>query len=344
MDRGDVTDETLLRLIRIVNLLRTAPDGMTLAELAERCGVPAALVREDLIRLSEYCRAPLVSSLDAPDAHEDSSPEEEVWSLASTYFSFPITSLSRGEALTLLRILRRADGESAAASARKKVERSLDLTKSPAEVDRALGRRVVKTGRTMYGSGQEESRLDALEKFASDGTALSIIYEDTRGRRTERDTCPAALVYDWRTCAWYLYGYNPRDGGFRHFRVDRIRRFWPSSKSLPAPDSAEVDRHVRSCWGVECTGPPVAVAVRFANDFNVIERMRADTADRQSATYEECADGSVIYRDIMPGYNEFRTWVLSFGESAEVLAPKELRDSVAASVARVLERYRIRVE
>ncbi len=91
--------------------------------------------------------------------------------------------------------------------------------------------------------------------------------------------------------------------------------------------------------GVECSSELVEVVVRFLDDFNVIDRMYADTADRPKATYEVQPDGSVIYRDMMPGWNEFRTWVATFGESAEILAPPELRESMAKAVERVLERY-----
>jgi predicted DNA-binding transcriptional regulator YafY len=83
----------------------------------------------------------------------------------------------------------------------------------------------------------------------------------------------------------------------------------------------------------------VKVAVRFADDFNVLDRLYADTADRPDAGYEAEPDGSVIYRDIMPGCNEFRAWVATFGESAEILEPAILRRSMALAVQRVLDRY-----
>ena len=79
--------------------------------------------------------------------------------------------------------------------------------------------------------------------------------------------------------------------------------------------------------------------MRFSNDFNVLDRLYADTADRPGAQYETQPDGSVIYRDVMPGHNEFRAWVATFGESAEILEPAVLRRSMALAVQRVLDRY-----
>ena len=87
----------------------------------------------------------------------------------------------------------------------------------------------------------------------------------------------------------------------------------------------------------ECSSAPVKVAVRFSDDFNVLAY--ADTADRPEAQYETGPDGSVIYRDTMPGCNEFRAWVATFGESAEILEPAALRRSMELAVQRVLDRY-----
>ena len=62
---------------------------------------------------------------------------------------------------------------------------------------------------------------------------------------------------------------------------------------MSAPSDEEVEAHVRMCWGVECSSELVEVVVRFLDDFNVIDRMYADTADRPKATYEVQPDGSV---------------------------------------------------
>lgn len=353
-------DEMFWRIIRVINLLLASGKGMSVAELAAACEATPEVIRDDIQRLSEYMRAPLMSNLDqgcdACDDDDPLCPDQEVWSLASKDFAFPITSLSVKEARTLLAILKgsepscgaatsacggdaKRDGMGGAERAVSKLEASLIKAGSFDEVALAASRRVVKAGRTMYGEGQEESKLDALGLFVARREPIHISYVNASGQRSERDTCPVALVYDWRTCAWYLYGYNERHGGYRHYRVSRILGYGPSSVEIDAPSDEEVERHVKTCWGVECSCEQVEVVVRFLNDFNVIERMYADTADRPDAVYEVQTDGSVIYRDMMPGWNEFRTWVATFGESAEILAPPELRQSMAEAVDRVLDRY-----
>jgi predicted DNA-binding transcriptional regulator YafY len=334
-----LADEMFKRVIAIVNLLMSAPEGLSVTDIARAVGVAPSIVHSDLLRLAEYGRAPLAGGCEddeEPDSEcEDDGlaeePQNEVWSLASRDFAFPVTGLSPLEARTLLAILSGAQG---ADGVKQRLQASL--------AGSGVRRRVVKAGRTIYGDGQEESKIDELGAYVAEWAPIRLVYIDRHGRPTERDTCPTALVYDWRTCAWYLYGYNgPAEsgGGFRHFRVSRIKSFGPAAAYVAPPDDSLVEEHVKSCWGVECSSAPVKVAVRFADDFNVLDRLYADTADRPDAGYEAEPDGSVIYRDIMPGCNEFRAWVATFGESAEILEPAILRRSMALAVQRVLDRY-----
>ena len=336
-----LADEMFRRVIAIVNLLMSAPEGLCVADIAHDVGAAPPIVRGDLLRLAQYGRAPLTmcsSSGEEPDDEwEDDGPTpdplDEVWSLASRDFAFPVTGLSPLEAHTLLEILSRAQ---AADHIKQRLKAGL------AGSDAGARRRVVKAGRTIYSDGQEESKIDELGAYVAERAPIRLVYIDRHSRPTQRDTCPTALVYDWRTCAWYLYGYNgPGDagGGFRHFRVSRIKSFGPAAALVAAPDDSLVEQHVKSCWGVECSSAPVKVVVRFSDDFNVLDRLYADTADRPQAQYETQPDGSVIYRDIMPGCNEFRAWVATFGESAEILEPAVLRRSMALAVQRVLDRY-----
>jgi len=65
--RESLKDEMLRRIIRVINLLLGFGDGMSVAELASACEATPEVIRDDLERLAEYMRAPLVSNWDAGD-------------------------------------------------------------------------------------------------------------------------------------------------------------------------------------------------------------------------------------------------------------------------------------
>lgn len=330
MKSGDeLRSEAFGRVIRLINLLLTAgSEGASLASLAAQSGITPELIRADLTTLGEYGRAPLYCSADELDEEAPLPPaEQEIWALASRDFAFPVTSLTNREVALLLGML----------------ESSRECTTAAERLRVNMGagsgtRRVVMTGRPIYTEGQDELLIAELEAYIAQRAPLAMTYVDANGARSVRHVCPVALVYDWRTCAWYLYGHTA-EGGIRHYRVSRIVDFAPSTEHVTPPCDADVDAHVAACWGVECSGELEEVVVRFSDNYNVLARMYSDTADRLHATRTPQSDGSVIYRDLMPGWNEFRAWVATFGESAEILKPEGLRRSMALSIDLVLARY-----
>jgi predicted DNA-binding transcriptional regulator YafY len=56
-------------------------------------------------------------------------------------------------------------------------------------------------------------------------------------------------------------------------------------------------------------------------------------------TVQTEADGSLRWRATVSGTIEIRLWILSWGDDVEVLSPLTLRDDVAATHRRALERY-----
>ena len=72
------------------------------------------------------------------------------------------------------------------------------------------------------------------------------------------------------------------------------------------------------------------IVVRF--DPGVAQRV-AETRWHPSQVTETEADGSLLWRARVSGVLEIRSWLLGWGRDAEVLAPAELRDWVAAQHA-----------
>jgi predicted DNA-binding transcriptional regulator YafY len=50
-------------------------------------------------------------------------------------------------------------------------------------------------------------------------------------------------------------------------------------------------------------------------------------------------DGALVWRARVAGTIEIRLWILSWGDDVEVVEPATLRDDVAATMRRALERY-----
>ena len=73
-------------------------------------------------------------------------------------------------------------------------------------------------------------------------------------------------------------------------------------------------------------------------DPSVAARVRETTWHPSQRLTEE-ADGSLRFEATVAGTIEIRLWILSWGDTVEVLAPPELRGDVAATHARAAARY-----
>ncbi len=78
--------------------------------------------------------------------------------------------------------------------------------------------------------------------------------------------------------------------------------------------------------------------MRLRFDSGVAHRVR-EAIWHRSQRITELADGGVELSVTVAGIVEIRPWILSWGDGVEVLAPTELRDSVAAAVRAAAARY-----
>lgn len=87
-------------------------------------------------------------------------------------------------------------------------------------------------------------------------------------------------------------------------------------------------------------GEPFQVRTRFIEIAATYARERTWSNDQ---TIETCDDGSIILAFTATSPEEVLSWVLSFGESAELLEPEDLREELARQSAVLAERYRTRL-
>jgi len=182
-----------------------------------------------------------------------------------------------------------------------------------------------KLGGVIEADGEEPAIDGALASLPSDPN-LATLYQACSERRTatstyhdERREVDAQRV-GYQRGHWYLTGWDHARDAERNFRLDRIE-------------------------GVVTTGPPRAFASRGATSVlpddpwrlgdgdEVTARLLVDAdhaawAARQlgdQVTTEHRPDGTVVFDVAVTNWPAFRSFVLTFLDHAEVLAPPELR-------------------
>lgn len=154
---------------------------------------------------------------------------------------------------------------------------------------------------------------------------LRFTYTDRRGNTASRTVDPYGAVC--RRGFWYLVGFCHDREAIRTFRIDRIDvgalSVGPPG-SFVRPEGFNVAAAITDDPKLLGTGETTQVLV-------LVDSSRAWLVEQErgsSAVYERRTDGSIVIAVDVNHVPAFRTWLLAFGEHAEVLGPVPIRDAV----------------
>ena len=135
----------------------------------------------------------------------------------------------------------------------------------------------------------------------------------------------------------YLVGYSHRHGALRTFSLDAFREVaWLSGESFEYPADYHPSQIADGAFGL-IKGEPCHVQIRFDRAVARYVKRRVWHPSQRIVDRED--GGLELHMDVL-GFLEIRSWVLSFGDKAEVLGPPGLRQMVEEELVRALERYR----
>jgi predicted DNA-binding transcriptional regulator YafY len=174
--------------------------------------------------------------------------------------------------------------------------------------------------------------LIPIQQALAERRVLALDYQGgARGELTRRQVEPLGLIY--YADNWHLIAHCRLRGDLRDFRSDRIlslrllNEIFTGHTDFSLPEYLET---VARDDGLE------TVVIRFKPE--VMEFVRRDWNIRVEREKAE-ANGGVSVTLRIYALESFASWVLSFGEKAEVISPERFRSVVAAEAAKVVARY-----
>jgi proteasome accessory factor B len=185
---------------------------------------------------------------------------------------------------------------------------------------------LLKLGGLVGGSGPElgiqvaplpaDPNLARLFAAVAARTAVELRYHDA-----DRVVDPYRL--EFQRGRWYLTGFDHLRGEERNYRLDRIDGLVESTEGTFEPPATSVPGRAKGAWelGAEDT---------------IVATVRIDAPQAQWAlqhvgpdrVVERADDGGIVVELPVTNRAAFRSFVLSFLEHAEVLAPPELRQEL----------------
>lgn len=171
-------------------------------------------------------------------------------------------------------------------------------------------------------------KIETIQNAMEQHHLVHFTYDAPKGTSV-RSVEPYYLVFHWST--WYLWGWCQTRQDFRLFKLNRMTGLSSgdpfSPRPAPLPDLAP-ERIFPAQY---------QVCVRFAPAcrWRLVEEYGADSFTIQP-------DGSLLFRRGFPDADSVTSWILTFGDGAELLEPAELREKLGALAQRLAHRYKKR--
>ena len=136
---------------------------------------------------------------------------------------------------------------------------------------------------------------------------------------------------------WHLLAQCEEAGGIRLFRMDSIRQVDTTPDRFRLPRRFDVEEVFAKAWENQAViGGEITIKLRFAAK---VARAVISTRGQQFLTMETMPDGSLVCTVQLSRRQELNWWILSYGSSAEVLSPQEMRSEFAQLTRDMAECY-----
>ncbi len=177
--------------------------------------------------------------------------------------------------------------------------------------------------------GRHAKIVETLERATRERIAVQTRYRATSTRQiTSRVIEPGQLHWDPGLETLYLIGYCRLRADVRVFALHRFLAVSPTDQTFPPRAETRSRAALAKAFRVWRSERATPVRIWFAAEVADEIRERRWLANQQ-VTEER---GGMVLTGEVAGLAEVERWVLGYGPSAQVLEPKELRESVAAKL------------
>jgi proteasome accessory factor B len=182
------------------------------------------------------------------------------------------------------------------------------------------------------------SHYEVLQQALVDKRKVRLRYNSLfDGREIGLLLSPYVMMFSRRS--WYVIGRSSLHRDVRTFHLGRILESTITDDSFKPPPRFSAAKHLGLAWHmIREPGKKARVVVRFRPlvASNVAEVTWHPT---QQITHRD--DGSIDFSVTVEGLREISWWILGYGDQAEVLEPRELREMIAERVRGMAATYGI---
>ena len=169
-------------------------------------------------------------------------------------------------------------------------------------------------------------KIETIQDAIGDRHLIRFRYYAPSGE-SERTVEPYYLIFQWSN--WYLWGWCRKRKDFRLFKLNRMDKVHGTDKVFECRNVSVPDLSNRKIFPGE-----IKVKALFESDqkWRLVEEFGPNCFTEQD-------DGRLLFTADYTDMENLIAWIMTFGDKAEVLEPKEAREKIRATIESMRKNY-----
>lgn len=169
-------------------------------------------------------------------------------------------------------------------------------------------------------------KIETIQDAIGDRHLVKFRYYAPSGE-TERTVEPYYLVFRWSS--WYLWGWCLKRKDYRLFKLNRMDQICGIDKTFVCREASMPDLSNEKIF-------PGGIKVKAL--FEADQKWRL-VEEFGTSCFTENDDGRLLFTADYTDMENLITWIMTFGDKAEVLEPGEVREKVRATIEAMRKNY-----
>ena len=199
----------------------------------------------------------------------------------------------------------------------------------------------IRTGSSEFISGRDSILIDLSSWYGDSLTPkIETIQDAIESRRlvrfqyyapsgeSERTVEPYFLVFRWSS--WYLWGWCKDRKDFRMFKLNRMDRIQKTDERFECRNIGMPDLSNEKIF-------PGGIKVKVLFEPDQKWRLVEEFGPKCFTEYD---DGRLLFTGDYTDLGNLITWLMTFGDKAEVIEPREAREAISQMVKRMMKIYK----
>lgn len=170
-------------------------------------------------------------------------------------------------------------------------------------------------------------KIEMIQDAIGDRRLIKFRYYAPSGE-SERTVEPYYLVFRWSS--WYLWAWCLKSKDFRLFKLNRMDGVQITEKNFKCRDATMPDLSNEKIFP---GGIKVKALFEADQKWRLIEEFG-------TSCFTENDDGRLLFTADYTDMENLITWILTFGDKAEVIGPEEVREKVRTAIEAMIKNYR----